>query len=242
MKKGCLIAVVIIGLFLFAGIAGVGYLAKKMGGMAKEFQTTLAEMRQESDRLNAAYPFEEPAAIALTVPQVENLIAIRQELDQAASETAFFQKVKQFENQKDSGEKPGFKDVMTFFSSIASSMKQISQAWMTILDQHQVSPREYHYVSSVILSVIADELNQGRLKEEISTEMSRGLRRMILQAEEERTDLYQIYNAVQNLDEATHAQLVETIRPCLDKINQFEETLYFDAFLTNVQMNFSKEQ
>ncbi|MBN2377389.1 MAG: hypothetical protein JXD22_13380 [Sedimentisphaerales bacterium] len=241
MKKGCIIVLIV---FLALGV--IGYLKirsfiKQIQDFAREFEEIQVIVEENTEKLNEKYPFTEPETITLSNAQVESFFAIRRVLHEVIGNTEFYQHIKKLEETEETEKKPSFSDLTTLFSSMSSSFKAITEQYFASLDQQQLSPGEYEYLSRVITSVLEIELNKGNFKEEIEADLSRQILQTMLNAEQMELPLYQCKREIQALDEAAYAELVKAIVPFAAEFNQLTTSFYFDKFKMDFQSELEQQ-
>jgi len=231
MKKGCLIALVIVGLLLAVAGWKIVSMVRKGIEFARELTVVVEDFQQQSDQLNQEYPFTEPAEITLTDQQMQQFMSVRRQLNDTLSGSPVAQKMKEFEQMDDTGSNPSFKDFAELLSNIIPSVKQVGAVYFENLQEQQISPDQYNYTTSIVIGVLSRELNQGNFKDEISDDFSINIRQMMLEAEQKNSEIYQIKQKILVMEPENYNGLLEIITPYVAEFGDIEESFYFDMFI-----------
>ena len=241
MKKGCLIALVIVGVLLAVAVWKIGSLVRKGIQFAQEIQVIVEDFQQQSDQLNQDYPFTEPAEVTFTDQQMQTFMAVRRQLNDTISTSPFLQKMKEFEQREESGSDPSISDIVELLSNITPSIKQVGSVFFDNLREQQISPDQYNYSSSIVISVLSRELDQGNFKEEISDDFSVNIRKMMLEAEQNNLEIFQVKQKILALEPENYNGILEIISPHIAEFGAIEESFYFDMFITGIFAEIQKQ-
>jgi len=241
MKKGCLIALVIVGVLLAVAVWKIGSLVRKGIQFAQEIQVIVEDFQQQSDQLNQDYPFTEPAEVTFTDQQMQTFMAVRRQLNDTISTSPFLQKMKEFEQMEESGSDPSISDIVELLSNITPSIKQVGSVFFDNLREQQISPDQYNYSSSIVISVLSRELDQGNFKEEISDDFSVNIRKMMLEAEQNNLEIFQVKQKILALEPENYNGILEIISPHVAEFGDIEESFYFDMFITGAFAEFQTQ-
>ena len=241
MKKGCLIALVIVGVLLAVAVWKIGSLVRKGIQFAQEMAVVVEDFQQQSAQLNQEFPFTEPAEITLTDQQMQAFIAVRRQLNDTINSTPFLQKMKELNQEEQTDQETTSQGISEWFADMVTSFQQVSSDFFATLRQQQISPDQYTYSSSIIISVLSRELDQGNFKDEISEDFSLNIRKMMLEAEKKNTEIFQIKQKVLALESENYSVILEIITPHVAEFGEIEESFYFDMFITGFLAEFSMQ-
>lgn len=147
-SKGCLIALGVVGVLAVVVFIAAGIFLNKAKSIVEgvaEGAGVAPELVQEAKSLNQKYDFQIPQDNVLSERQIERFIEIKETFaDKIAPHLKTFEKLDAKSRHED-----------TDFSDIALAWKtlgEIHKDFLKALNEHQMSPREYAYLSKQIYS------------------------------------------------------------------------------------------
>ncbi len=241
MKKGCLVVLVILIVLGIAGFFVVKSVINKAVAMIEGFQELAMVIDDNSDRLNAAYPFDEPENLTLAAEQTNSYFAVRKQLNDVISDTEFFKSMKKFEEIEDTNQEPSFSDFSDLVSNVLPSCKSIANNFFSFLEARKFSPAEYYYVSNIVVAMISSELEKGNFKDEVEADFSRKIRKLMLEAEESGAPAFQVKTRLRNLEPGEYNAILDIVKVHVADFNQIQNSFYFDAFTSQMDSETSFE-
>ncbi len=140
MKKGCLIALLIVGVLLGIGIWKIAPIFKQALQFAQEMAVIAEDFKQQTDQLNRDYPFTESAEITFTDQQMQTFMAVRRQLNDSISTSPFLQKMKEFKQMEEGGSDPSISDIVELLSNITPSIKQVGSVFLITCESSRYHP------------------------------------------------------------------------------------------------------
>ena len=241
MKKGCLIALVIVGVLLAVAAWKIVPIVRQAIQFAQEMAVVFDDFQQQSDQLNQDYPFTEPDEITLTDQQMQKFIAVRRRLNDTISSTPFLQKMKELNQAEQTDQESSRQGITEWLSDVSTSVRQVITVFFDALGQQQISPDQYNYTSSIFISVLSRELDQGNFKDEISEDFSLNIRKIMLEAEQRNNEIFQIKQKVLVLEPENYNGILEIITPHVAEFGAIQESFYFDMFITGAFADFQMQ-
>lgn len=157
-SKGCLIALGVVGVIMVVGIIGVTIFINK----AKDVVEGVAEgmgvspkMMARVENLNQDYPFEPSPTNRISEPQVKRYLAVKRSFaDEVKKHEATLQ---QLDKRMQKKEQADWSDVTEGFKILGD----IRRDFLNSLEQYEMSPKEYAYLTNVIYSTYFVEASRA---------------------------------------------------------------------------------
>jgi hypothetical protein len=145
-QKGCLIAVGALGIITLLTVIGAFILFQKAKNVVEDYADAFGaspEMIEEAKTLNELYPFEKPENEAITEEQLQRFIAVKKEFAQEVKDHE--SDLRALEGSELEGE-AGFRE----FRKTLKILAEIRRHFLDALKKHQMSPKEYRFLSEGI--------------------------------------------------------------------------------------------
>ncbi len=230
MKQGCLIVAAVIVL-LIAG--GVWWISSNVSGFTKEMMAIQEKLNDAGKDLNDKFVFNVPDDPCLSTAQLERYLVVREELNAAVENSRFYLNMKRWQELEEEQGKPSLTDFTGLFKSMLPSLDGIVTAFIDSLERNELSPKEYHYISSILISVMCIELDKRNFHEVIDESFSQDLREMMLDAEKNNAPLHDVKMEILDMPTSGYDKLLGVIQPHLSRINEVSESFYFDIFISS---------
>ncbi len=142
-RKGCIIALVIVGIIAVVVMIGVNLFYQKVKGFGEDYLGVIGaspKMIEQVKELNHDFPFEEPEDGTVTEDQITRFIDIKQSfVDRIKDHEEEFKKLDEAKAQGESG----FQE----FRQAIKVLSDLRRDFLTALSEHKMSPKEYRFLS-----------------------------------------------------------------------------------------------
>lgn len=151
-------------LLAVVGMVGVGWYAKQKLGGAIAATENLQKQEQRLQALNAKHAFTPPAegqVMALDPQRLEAYLAVR---EAGLPVFADFEKKAEAFKQETQGDQASIGDAMKGAGMLMELTTQVREAFIASLEQHGMSPAEFHATTQAIYSTAIGQAAQGMNK------------------------------------------------------------------------------
>lgn len=156
-RKGCFIALGIVGVVIVIVIIGIYILFLKVKDFGEDYLGVLGvspKMMAEVEELNRDFPFEKPEDYSITEDQIIRFIAIKQNFaDRIKEYEKEFKKLDEAEAQGESG----FQE----FRQAIKILAEVRNDFIEALRKNEMSPQEYRFLSVQIYTSYLGLAQQG---------------------------------------------------------------------------------